>query len=140
MKVSRKMLGDAGEHHALCQFTLAGCPASKMPDNWEGYDLAVESGHGLMRVSVKTRKNSPNWKKAAWFTFDERKECDWMVFLFVDFDLSIRSWILPFQVALKFAGNIGPNRKEPWMREVSWKKLNSPDLSRFEENWALSEK
>ena len=34
MKVSAKMLGDAGEHYALSQFTLAGFPASKMPENW----------------------------------------------------------------------------------------------------------
>jgi len=70
MKVTSKMLGDAGEHYALSQFTLAGYPASKMPDNWEGYDLAVESGKGLLRVSVKTRKDGPKWSKGNWFLFE----------------------------------------------------------------------
>ena len=54
---SSKLLGDAGEHYALIQFSFAGKYAAKMPDNWEGYDLAVETG-GLVRVSVKTRSES----------------------------------------------------------------------------------
>jgi len=53
-----KMLGDAGEHYAVGRFTFAGKPATKMPDGWYGYDLAVETGTGLVRVSVKTRSES----------------------------------------------------------------------------------
>lgn len=64
--VTSKMLGDAGEHHALSQLTFAGKPASKMPDGWAGYDLAVETGQGLARVSVKTRKETANWKAGSW--------------------------------------------------------------------------
>ncbi|MCC5808550.1 MAG: hypothetical protein JJU00_19640 [Opitutales bacterium] len=143
MNVSRKMLGDAGEHYALAQFTLAGLPCAKMPDNWEGYDLAVESGAGLIRVSVKTRKHSSKWKNAAWFTFDERKACDWLAFIFVVSDdeknASIRAWILPFDTAVEHAGKIGQDRKDPWLREVSWKRLNGPELLRFEGNWKLRE-
>lgn len=67
MKVTTRMLGDTGEHYALSQFTLAGFPASKMPDNWEGYDLAVEAGNGLVRVSVKSRQETKNGKRAAGF-------------------------------------------------------------------------
>jgi hypothetical protein len=43
---STKLLGDAGEHYALSQFSFSGKYAAKMPDNWEGYDLAVETGAG----------------------------------------------------------------------------------------------
>jgi hypothetical protein len=138
MKVSTKMLGDAGEHYALSQFTLSGCPTSKMPDNWEGYDLAVESGSGLLRVSVKTRKETPNWKKGNWFLFDERKECDWIVFIFVQMDSSIRSWVIPFHLALENANRPGPKRKDPWNRDISWKKLNEKPLIEFEGNWKMS--
>jgi hypothetical protein len=138
MKVTGKMLGDAGEHYALSQFTLSGYPASKMPDNWEGYDLAVESGSGLLRVSVKTRKETPNWKKGNWFLFDQRKECDWIVFIFVQTDSSIRSWVIPFQLALESANQPGPKRKDPWNRDISWKKLNEKPLIEFESNWQLN--
>lgn len=137
MKVTTKMLGDAGEHYALSQFTLAGLPSSKMPDNWEGYDLAVESGSGLLRVSVKTRKETPNWKKGSWFLFDDRKECDWFVFVFVQADASIRAWSVPFQLALENGNTPGPTRKDPWHREITWKKLNLEPLSAFESNWLL---
>lgn len=54
-----KVLGDAAEHYALSQFAFAGLPGTKMPDNWKGYDLAVETdGHGLQRVSVKLRSKA----------------------------------------------------------------------------------
>jgi len=41
------LLGDTGEHYAQSQFSFAGKYAAKMPDNWKGYDLAVETGTGL---------------------------------------------------------------------------------------------
>jgi hypothetical protein len=132
------MLGDAGEHYALSQFTLAGFPASKMPDNWEGYDLAVESGKGLLRVSVKTRKNGPKWCKGNWFVFDDRKDCDWIVFNFVNLDNSIRSWVLPIGVAKAHANKPGPQRKDPWVRDISFNKLNGKLLIRYENNWNLT--
>ena len=62
-----KRLGDAGEHYAVSQFTFSGLPATKMPDGWEGYDLAVDSGAGLVRVSVKTRTKSAGWNASKWF-------------------------------------------------------------------------
>ena len=62
VRPSSKLLGDAGEHYALSQFSFAEKYAAKMPDNWEAYDLAVETG-GLVRVSVKTRSESEGWKK-----------------------------------------------------------------------------
>jgi hypothetical protein len=131
------MLGDAGEHYALSQFTLAGFPASKMPDNWEGYDLAVESGKGLLRVSVKSRKNGPKWGKGNWFVFDDRKPCDWIVFIFVDLDNSIRAWVVPFEVAKSNANKPGPQRKDPWVRDISFKKLNAENLRVYENNWRM---
>ena len=72
-----KVLGDAAEYYALSQFAFAGRPGTKMPDNWEGYDLAVETGTekgqgtGLQRVSVKLRTESDGWKAASWFMFDD---------------------------------------------------------------------
>ena len=69
-RVIPKMLGDAGEHYALSQFTFAGKPSSKMPDGWPDYDLVVVSGQDLVRVSVKTRSETDSWKAGSWFIFD----------------------------------------------------------------------
>ena len=138
MKVTTKMLGDAGEHYALSQFTLHGCPAAKMPDNWEGYDLAVESGRGLQRVSVKTRNKTANWNKAPWFSFDDRKECDWFVFVLIQEDVISCSWVVPFNQAKENASNPGPKRKDPWNRDLSLKKLDESPLKEFKNNWQMS--
>lgn len=136
--VTTKMLGDAGEHYALSQFTFAGKPATKMPDGWTGYDLAVESGQGLVRVSVKTRSETNNWKAGSWFIFDERLECDWLVFVFRPINAAVRAWIIPFSVAREYGNKPLPTRKDPHNRDVSFAKLNRPPLSQYENNWGLN--
>ncbi|MGE0454326.1 MAG: hypothetical protein AB7O37_16540 [Vicinamibacteria bacterium] len=133
-----KLLGDAGEHYALSQFSFAGKFAAKMPDNWEAYDLAVEAGQGLLRVSVKTRSESEGWKSSRWFTFDDRKDCDWIVLIFKPAAGVLRSWVLPYEVAKARANVPGPGRKEPWFRFISWAKLNKPPLAAYENNWTLT--
>ena len=135
--VTSKMLGDAGEHYALSQLTFAGKPASKMPDGWSGYDLAVETGQGLVRMSVKTRKETANWKAGSWFIFDERLECDWLVFIFLPINGAVRSWIVPFSLARELGNNPQPTRKDPHNRDMSFAKLNREPLSRYENNWSL---
>ena len=136
--VTTKMLGDAGEHYALSQFTFAGKPASKMPDGWSGYDLAVETGHGLARVSVKTRSETSKWKAGSWFLFDERLECDWLVFIFKPRTGPVRSWVIPFSVAREQGNRPTQTRKDPHNRDVSWAKLNREPLARFENNWEFN--
>lgn len=133
-----KLLGDAGEHYALAQLTFAGMSAAKMPDNWEAYDLAVDSGSGLLRVSVKTRSESDGWSTSKWFAFDDRKSCDWLVLIFKSRSGVLRSWVLPFTVALGSANVPGKARRDPWQRELSWRKLTTPPLSRYEENWLMT--
>lgn len=135
--VTSKMLGDAGEHYALSQLTFAGKPASKMPDGWAGYDLAVETGQGLVRVSVKTRKETPNWKAGSWFIFDERLECDWLVFIFLPNTGAARSWIVPFSLVRELGNNARATRKDPHNRDMSFAKLNREPLNRYENNWNL---
>jgi hypothetical protein len=133
-----KLLGDAGEHYALSQFSFSGKYAAKMPDNWEAYDLAVETGTGLVRVSVKTRSESEGWKTSRWFNFDDRKECDWFVFIFKSNNGSVRSWVIPQDVILIHANKPGPGRKDAWFRDISWAKLNKPPLSLYEDNWQMN--
>lgn len=138
IKTTNKMLGDAGEHYALSQFTFANKPATKMPDNWEGYDLAVETGKGLVRVSVKTRSETKGWKKGNWFNFDDRKDCDWIVFIFKQENNNLRSWVIPYSVAIENANKPGANRIDPWFRDIGWNKLNKAPLLQYENNWELN--
>lgn len=134
---STKLLGDAGEHYALSQFSFAGKYAAKMPDNWEGYDLAVETGIGLIRVSVKTRSETTRWRENSWFNWDDRKDCDWFVFIFKPTVGPLRSWVIPVDVVEHHANKPGSNRKDPWFRDLSWKKLNELSLVCYEDNWNL---
>ena len=137
-KTPKKLLGDAGEHYALSQLSFAGNHAAKMPDNWEAYDLAVETGHGLVRVSVKTRSETDGWAKSRWFNYDERRACDWLVLVFKSNEGKLRSWVIPFELAREFGNIAGPKRKQPWSRDVSWAKLQKQPFSAYEDNWSLS--
>src|SRR5256885_8708968 len=112
-EVTRKMLGDAGEHYALSQFTFAGRAASKMPEGWSAYDLVIESGSGLVRVSVKTRSETVGWKAGSWFIFDYEAICDWLVFIFKPMTGPVRSWVIPFSVACEHANKPTAARKDP---------------------------
>lgn len=137
MKVSSKILGDAGEHYAVSQLGFAGKPATKMPDGWEAYDLAVHTNVGLVAVSVKTRSESQGWRTSRWFIFDERRTCDWIVFVFKPSTGSVRAWIMPFEVA-RVHGNVPTaTRKDPHIRDLSWAKLNREPLIRYENNWQM---
>jgi len=138
-KAPGKLLGDAGEHYALSQFSFAGKYAAKMPDNWEAYDLAVETGHGLTRVSVKTRSESSGWKNSRWFNFDDRKECDWLALIFKAADGALRAWVVPYDLARSHANVPGVERKDPWFRDLSWSKLNREPLASYENNWSLQD-
>jgi hypothetical protein len=132
-----KLLGDAGEHYALSQFSFAGRSAAKMPDNWEGYDLAVENAPDLLRISVKTRSDTKSWDRNSWFNFDDRQTVEWLVFIFKARAQRAKAWVIPFDVALAHANVPGARRKDAWYREIAWRKLLSPPLSLYEDNWEL---
>jgi len=136
-KTPTKVLGDAGEHYALSRFSFADKFAAKMPDNWGAYDLVVETGNGLVTVSVKTRTESSGWRSSSWFTFDDRKNCDWIVLVFKPAQGSIRSWAIPFDIAAREANKPGSTRKDPSVRDLSWAKLQKAPLDAYEDNWGL---
>lgn len=138
-RTAGKLLGDAGEHYALAQLSFAGKFAAKMPENWEAYDLVVERGDGHpLRVSVKTRSESAGWKASRWFNFDDRRDCDWIIFIFKPTSGAVRSWVVPYDLAKQHANTPGKGRKDPWFRDVSWARLNKPPLNAYEENWSLN--
>jgi hypothetical protein len=132
-----KLLGDAGGYYALSQFSFAGNYAAKMPENWDGYDLAVENGAGLVRVSVKTKSESTAWGANRCFSWDDRKECDWFVFIFKSAIGHLRSWVIPADLVKEKSSRPGIRRIDPCFRELSWTKLTQPILAAYEENWAM---
>ena len=137
-RISTKLLGDAGKHYALSRFSLTGIYAAKMPDHWEGYDLAVETGGGLVRVSVKTRIESVGWRAGKWFNWDDRKDCGWFVFIFKAANVQLRSWVVPAEVVEEHANKPRTKRIDPWFRDLSWKKLTQSILVAYEDNWSMN--
>ena len=140
MATSTKLLGDAGEHYALSQFSFAGKYAAKMPDNWQGYDLAVETGSELVRVSVKTRSETARFISSPWFNWDDRRVCDWFVFVFKPMQGPLRSWVVPAKLAEEFATKPGARSKTPWYRELRLKKLGEQPLAGYEDKWSMEVK
>ena len=140
MATSTKLLGDAGEHYALSQFSFAGKYAAKMPDNWQGYDLAVETGSGLVRVSVKTRSESADMRCSPLFHWNHRRCCDWIVFVFKPKQGPFRSWIIPAMLADECATKSGEWMNVPLDRELRLTRLGKPPLAEYEENGSMAVK
>jgi hypothetical protein len=69
--------------------------------------------------------------------FDDRMECDWLVFIFKPNSGPVRSWVIPFAVAKEFGNRPTARRKDPHNRDVSWAKLQKDPLARYENNWEL---
>jgi hypothetical protein len=137
MATSTKLLGDAGEHYALSQFSFAGKYAAKMPDNWQGYDLAVETGSELVRVSVKTRGESANMRYSPLFHWNHRRCCDWIVFLFKPKQDPFRSWVVPAMLADERATKSREWMDRPLDRELSLTRLGKPPLAEYADNWSM---
>ena len=85
----------------------------------------------------QTRSHTQGWKDGSWFTFDDRRECDWIVFIFQQDRAPVRSWIIPFDIAKQHAQTPGSASKEPHVRDISWAKLNKLPLKGYEGNWIL---
>jgi hypothetical protein len=133
-----KILGDSGEHYALSMFGFYGYACSKLPDNWKYYDLIVQKHEVLERVSVKTRSETSSFGKGSWFKFEIGGHYDWMAFIIKFRSGEIRSWVIPIDEAAKVASVPGANEEVHNIRRLSWGKIESSELNRFRDNWALS--
>jgi hypothetical protein len=140
--ITTKMLGDAGEYYAVSQFLFAGHPATKMPEGWTGYDLAVELDGRLESVSIKTRRETEGWKTSAFFTFDDRHPCDWLVCILVGkpgpdgYAGPVQSWIIPLNDAKSHWSAPGEESKIPHLHDLSWSRLTGA-LAVYENNWRM---
>jgi hypothetical protein len=133
----QKVLGDAGEHYTLSMLSFAGKCAAKMPDNWKGYDLAVEDDGGLVRVSVKTRSQTERWTPLSHYRFDMNDEVEWFVFILKQKVGAVRAWVVPRNVAIANAKPTKEEAKAPSLRRIPFKQLTELPLSEFEDNWTL---
>jgi hypothetical protein len=126
---THKQFGDAGEHLVLAALALqADIPATKMPDNWPGYDLiAAPAGRPQVRISVKTNSQGP---ASGNVKFKAASEFDWLCIVLVDSATKQhRIWYLPRVKALSAAVQ-GP------VQYIRYADLFG-DLARFENNHAL---
>ena len=130
--ISKKMLGDAGEHYAVSQFGFHGFRAFKMPDGWPSYDVAVDLNGQIVKVSVKTRSETSSFSSSSWFLVPDIKETEWNVFVFVSKNGEIRSWCVPLTVVREASKTVKGKCR------VSYGSLCKPPLSRCEGNWSLS--
>jgi hypothetical protein len=137
MPTHTKLLGDAGEHYTLSMLSFAGRFAAKMPDNWQDYDLVVENGGTLERVSVKTRSQTDKWTESSHYLFDVRDDVQWFVFVLKERKGTVRAWVVPGNVAVEGAMHRDPSSKVPTRRRIMYKQLLRAPFAQYEDNWSL---
>jgi hypothetical protein len=109
-----------------------------MFDGWSGYDLAVATGPGLERVSVKTRSESDRWKASSWFMFADRMECDSLVFIFKPKTEPVRSWVIPFETAKRHGNMRTARRRDPHKSRRILGEAQTRASTTCETNWELN--
>lgn len=90
-----KQMADACEMLVAGELTLAGVPASKMPDFWPSYDVMAQPvRRGPQRISVKSR--TFHW--GGWYvTYNKHDEFDWLAVVLLpgDGEKKRRYFIIP---------------------------------------------
>ena len=103
-KLTTKQRGDAAEHYVISMLGFNNVPASKMPDNWPGYDLVAQPPRNTrpLRISVKFR----SYKTAlgAYIGYEPAEQFDFIA-LVLKYPSGLRTWILPRSVADETALN-----------------------------------
>lgn len=135
--ITRKMLGDAGEHFALAMLTFHGLRCVKMPDNWPEHDLIVERKNVLEKVSVKTRsKQSSSYSESSWFGINRNTTADWLICVLMGNEKTIEAWVIPMSIALRAAEeNIKNNEQEKL--HISVRTLRTEKFKKYEANWYM---
>ncbi|MGV1016789.1 MAG: hypothetical protein ACOYBW_05355 [Fluviibacter phosphoraccumulans] len=135
--MTKKILGDAGEHYAIAKFSFAGAFCSKMPDNWPAYDIFLQKGDSKFCVSVKTRSETASFGPNSYFKFDAIDQSQWFVCITYVAG-QIDSWIIPTSVAKKkFKRLENVSRGKPVVEYKTTVSQLRSELMRFKENWAL---
>jgi len=134
-KLKTKQLGDGGEYYALSQFIFTGRAAAKMPDNWPGYDIAVDLNGELKKVSVKTRITPKELFSTEHCKFSDDDRFDFLVCIFKS-SKEIHSWTVPAEVA-KEKGKVFNSSNKNY-RRLSFKQLNEMEM--YKNNWSLKHK
>ncbi len=105
-----------------------------MPDNWPGYDLAIESKGVLLKISIKTRVSAAKEFRTEHCKFKESDNFDYIVFIFKSNTIT-ECWVIPKTAAVA-AGKSERSSNENY-RRISYQQL-CQDFSAYKENWTLN--
>ena len=136
---NNKQMGDACEMLVAAEMTLAGVPATMMPDNWPCYDVIAQpkDGGAPQRISVKSRtvkRGGTNY-----VLYNAKDQFDWLaiVLLHGKDQSERRIFIVPRSIADARARQDKPTSKTPDDRYWRPEKV-AEVLSEFENNFCLS--
>lgn len=136
-KLTTKQRGDAAEHYVISMLGFNNIPASKMPDNWPGYDLVARLPGDFkpFRVSVKFRTYSD--APGAYIGYEPEEMFDFIA-LVIKYPTGLRTWILPRDVANKTALNPKGSKSGKFTKREWQIKSIEKRFSDYENNFGLA--
>ena len=137
-RINSRMIREAGQHFAISQFNFSGKCAAKMANNWDAFDLVVETGTALARVCVVTKLEPNAFGAKIWFGWDDRKPNDWFVFILRTIKGESWSWVIPRHLVEQYSNHRSATADSRLHREIFLKKLKEPVLASYADNWALN--
>lgn len=136
-KLTTKQRGDAAEHYVISMLGFNNIPASKMPDNWPGYDLVAQLPDDTkpLRVSVKFRTYSDG--PGAYIGYEPVEQFDFIA-LVLKYPDRLRTWILPRAVANATALNPGGSKSGKFTKREWQVKSIAKRFPAYENNFRLA--
>lgn len=133
-----KQMGDACEMLIAGELTLAGIPATKMPDNWPSYDVIAQPKNveAPQRISVKSRTFSHG--SGNFITYKANDQFDWLAIVLLPGadQLKRRFFVVPRAIADDRARR---DRPTAMTNELYFRPKDIPErFSDFEDNFRLN--
>ena len=134
--LTTKQRGDAAEHYVIAMLGFNGVPASKMPDNWPGYDLVAQlpGDQPPSRISVKFCTYSD--KPGSYVGYEPKDHFDFIALVLKYPDRS-RTWILPRTIAHTTALNPNGSKSGKFTKREWQIKAIEKRFPQYEDNFAL---
>ena len=136
-KLTTKQRGDAAEHYVISMLGFNNIPASKMPDNWPGYDLVAQPPDDTkpLRISVKFRTYSD--APGAYIGYQPTEQFDFIA-LVLKYPSRLRTWVLPRAVANATALNPGGSKSGKFTKREWQVKSIEKRFPAYESNFGLA--
>ena len=135
---NKKLLNNAGTHYFMGMIEFSNLKCTLPEEKQNDYSFAVNKDNVLQHVLVRTRSETDKSTKNDWFPFDVPAKFDWLALICKFKNGELSSWIIPIDIAIKYATPAENDVTTPQIKHLSLARLEIAELAAFKNNWSLN--